>query len=300
VSGPPKLALCMGSLYAPPNELAGTRNDVAAMAAMLVARSFEVTVLFGPDATKANMIAAMTGLVDRIGPRGIGVIYWSGHGTTGPMATPDPNELGPSSEAWCPHDFRSAGMLWDDQLGAILSGIDPDGRGVLISDSCYSQQVSRLAAPITAAPVLRAKFIPYATILAQQFQVAEDDPGLARRLVQAAADRIEAGHPRAVNRPFPWVDLAACQDNQVAWCADIPSGPSGTIARGAFTWALEQALAQQPKTYNELMYGSRRMRGVVGTNRRPGFLPSADLANQTPAMTASVGRARWALLEPSG
>ena len=78
-----KKALCIGINDYPgtQNDLSGCVNDANDWAAALAARGFAVTKLIDAQATKAAMVAAMSGLISGATKGDTVIITYSGHGT---------------------------------------------------------------------------------------------------------------------------------------------------------------------------------------------------------------------------
>jgi metacaspase-1 len=283
-----KRALCIGTNYAgTSSQLAGCVNDARDWSSVLERRDFQTGRLLDNFATRANMLEGMSDLIEETGPDDLAVITYSGHGSWQPDRSGD--EPDRRDEVLCPVDYARAGMISDDDLYRVFTSGHRWARVVMISDSCHSGSVNRLAGPLTtpgdavvqaltdravgsgvqfeAVPPRRAKFLPPAAWM------PTDQVDVARR-VELVPSR---GRPRASA-----LLLAACTDQQVAYDAWFDGR-----ANGAFTYAALQALAEQPATYRDWQ------RAI---NRR---LPSVDY-DQAPRLEGGSGQRRWLVLEAEG
>ena len=107
----------------------------------LEARGFQTFALLDAEASKSNMIEAISKIVGDTGRDDIAVITYSGHGTWVPDE--DNDEVDGRDEAFCPHDINQGQILTDDELYEILSKRQRGARVIVISDSCHSGTVTR-------------------------------------------------------------------------------------------------------------------------------------------------------------
>lgn len=140
-----KKALCVGINDYPfgdENDLQGCVNDANDWARLLKNHFHftDVKQLLNGDATKANIIAGLKGLLAGAAAGDILVFTNASHGTY--LADTDGDE-DKYDEAICPHDTDS-NLLVDDELRKLFTNI-PDGvRLSVISDSCHSGSVTRV------------------------------------------------------------------------------------------------------------------------------------------------------------
>lgn len=156
-----KLAVCVGINDYPGtgNDLFGCVNDANDWADELTKRGFEVLKLLDRKATKSAIKKALNTAVGKAQSKDTLVFTYSGHGSWQPDQ--DGDEADNRDEGWCPYDVDSAGLLLDDDMYNIFCGLKADARLVMISDSCHSGTISRMAppsTPITQGP--RIKFMP--------------------------------------------------------------------------------------------------------------------------------------------
>lgn len=283
--------------------LSGCVNDGRHMEHVLVEEGFDdVSMLIDAEDTKANIEKELDRLVDGLGPDDLGLWFRSSHGTQG-AAGSDPAEPDRRMEGIVPNDFRTAGIIWDDQLRATLGRVHPRARMVVIFDTCFSGGMFRAAAQVGDA-YRRVRYLPPEVWLRpEDIQAAVDaaDPGLREVLNpghradlarQFVLDRTAAVAGQRAPKQYPVLLLSACREDQVAMCADINDVP-----QGAFTWALLEALESEPRSYREWMYGSRDRHGVTSLRPdQPALLPSVDFAQQ-PVLHGTPGRVRWPVLQ---
>jgi hypothetical protein len=141
----------------PANWLKGCVNDARDWRAFLAGRGFSVApMLLDSQATKKNILAAMTKLVRSLQPNETGVITFSGHGTWMPDMNGD--EPDGRDEALCPYDMDEDTVVLDDEIHNILLDRDLKSRVVLLTDSCHSATVFRFVGRPNVK--LRARYLP--------------------------------------------------------------------------------------------------------------------------------------------
>ena len=101
------------------NDLSGCVNDANDWRKAMEARGFQATPLIDGEASKSNMVEAISKIVSDTGRDDIAVITYSGHGTWVPDE--DDDELDSRDEALCPHDITQGQILTDDKLYEIFS-----------------------------------------------------------------------------------------------------------------------------------------------------------------------------------
>jgi len=227
-----KRAICIGINNYPGifNDLKGCVNDAMDWSALLQGLGFEVSLMLDSQATRQNVKAALRELVNATGAGDIAVFTYSGHGTQ--VADADSDENDPYDEAICLYD----GNVIDDELRMILRGIQSQGTLVVISDSCFSGSVTRIAAE-KAVP----RFIPPAVSTAG----------------------------RMVRRPFllpegdmPEILLTGCSDSEYSYDAEFDGRPNGAMTALAL-----RVIAQNPNlTYREF---HTSLRGLLPSEEYP-------------------------------
>jgi hypothetical protein len=228
-----KKALCIGINNYPGThmDLQGCVNDATDWAQALTARGFAVTTLLDAQATKANMVAAMSSLIAGGAAGDSLVITYSGHGTYQPDT--DGDEADGLDEALCPHDIQTRGeALIDDEIRALFATRKPGVRVLLIADSCHSGTVNRAAPAEPEADAPRPRFLPMGNWL---------PAGRAAPVIAA---------PGAVS-PFAGVLLRQLGDLLLSGCKEGPNNFSydAKIAgryNGAFTYYALKTLKTLP------------------------------------------------------
>ena len=229
-----KKALCIGINDYPgtQNDLSGCVNDANDWAATLAARGFTVSKLIDAQATKAAMVAAMSGLISGATKGDTVIITYSGHGTW----VPDKNGDEPDGrdEGLCPWDIGSGKVLLDDEIAPIFTNHVTGVRVILISDSCHSGSVTRGDDSDLDPGMPRARFLPPSA-----WMKVDDIPApRASRLPLLGG----------LSRSGGDLLMAGCTDTQFSWDTSFKGRPNG-----AFTYYALMALAALPATasYND-------------------------------------------------
>jgi hypothetical protein len=218
-----KKAVCVGINNYPGifNDLKGCVNDAKDWSTLLAGLGFDVSLMLDLQATRTNVKAALQGLINVTNAGDIAVFTYSGHGTQ--VVDSGSDEGDPYDEAICLYD----GNVIDDELRVMLQGIHPQATLVVISDSCFSGSVTRIAGE-KAIP----RFIP---------------PGVST-----------VG--RTARRPFllpetdmPEILLTGCSDSEYSYDAEFNGRPNGAMTALAL-----RIIRQNPNgTYREFHTGLR-------------------------------------------
>jgi len=162
---------------------------------------------------------ALQGLVDITNAGDIAVFTYSGHGTQ--VVDRNSDESDPYDEAIFLYDDT----VIDDELRGILQGLHPQATLVVISDSCFSGSVTRIAGE-NAIP----RFVPPAVSTAGR---------VARRpFLLPEAD-------------MPEILVSGCSDSEYSHDVDFDSRPNG-----AMTALPLRVIKQNPDvTYSEFYAG---------------------------------------------
>jgi len=220
-----KKAVCIGINNYPGifNDLKGCVNDAKDWSALLQGMGFETTLVLDAQATRANVKSALQGLIEATNAGDMAVFTYSGHGTQ--VSDKNGDEGDPYDEAVYLYD----GTVIDDDLRAILNGIHPQATLVIISDSCFSGSVTRLA-PEPALP----RFIPPTVSTASK---------MARRSFLVP----ESGMPEIL--------ISGCSDSEYSYDAEFNGRPNGAMTAYAI-----QVIKQNPNvTYREFYSGLRAL-----------------------------------------
>jgi metacaspase-1 len=220
-----KKAVCVGINDYPGifNDLKGCVNDARDWSALLQGLGFDVSLMLDSQATRANVKAALQGLVNVTNAGDIAVFTYSGHGTQVVDAGSDEGD--PYDEAICLYD----GNVIDDELRIILQGIHPQATLVVISDSCFSGSVTRIAGE-KAIP----RFIA---------PVVSTEGRAARRSFLLP----EANMPELL--------ITGCSDSEYSYDAEFGGRPNGAMTALAL-----HVIRQNPNaTYREFHAGLRAL-----------------------------------------
>lgn len=252
-------ALVMGTNYSgTAYALGGCLQDGWDWQEALDRRGYAVEPLLGPRATRARMLAEMVAAVGRTGYGHRLVVTWSGHGSWVPDA--DGDEPDGRDECILPDDFRTAGVITDDDLHDVFRLRRFGARIVFLSDSCHSGSVQRA---FGGSGQGRPRFLPPMNFL--------DGETLARAY---KAETKPAGKSRQTAAL-----LSACADTEVAYDASFDGRPNGAMTRAAL-----DALTDD---------GSDTLAGWHRNIRRR--LPSGAHP-QTPQLAATWLQRRWVAL----
>ena len=220
-----KRAVCVGINNYPGifNDLKGCVNDAKDWSALLQGLGFEVSLMLDSQATRQNVKAALQGLVNTTNAGDIAVFTYSGHGTQVVESGSDEND--PYDEAICLYD----GNVIDDELRVILQGIHSQATLVVISDSCFSGSVTRIAGE-NAIP----RFIPPSV-------------STTGRVARRSFILPEANMPEIL--------ISGCSDSEYSYDAEFDGRPNGAMTALAL-----RVIRQNPSaTYREFHTGLRML-----------------------------------------
>jgi hypothetical protein len=220
-----KKAICVGINNYPGsfNDLNGCVNDANDWAALLQGFGFDVSLILDSQATAHNVKAALQGLVDVTNAGDIAVFTYSGHGTQ--VVDRNSDEADPYDEAIFLYDKS----VIDDELRVILQGIHPQATLVVISDSCFSGSVTRIAGE-KATP----RFVPPAV-------------STAGRVARTPFLIPEADMPELL--------ISGCSDSEYSYDAEFNGRPNGAMTALAI-----HVIKQNPDvTYREFYAGLRAL-----------------------------------------
>ncbi len=229
-------ALCVGI-----NDYPGTDSDLGGCIAdakdwadyLLRKHGADTSQLLNDGASKDRIVDKLKEHVAALKEDDVFVFTYSGHGTW--MPDLDGDEPDGRDEALCPYDMSETNLLLDDELHEIFHERHPKSRIVMITDSCHSGTVFRLAGPVGAKRKIR--YLPPANFVR--------DPK-----VLALISQIGVSHgPAPTNRPLPnLVHLSGCSDKQFSYDTEFGGKPNGAFTRTVLN-ILETGTV---KTYREL------------------------------------------------
>jgi metacaspase-1 len=123
-------------------QLSGCEADADTMTAIAASEGFATNQLKTARATATNVLAAIGQIATRLEAGDIFLLTYAGHGSQMPNGNSDP-EVDSQDETWCLYDRQ----LLDDEIEAALAAFRAGVNIVLLSDSCHSGTIYRLAAP---------------------------------------------------------------------------------------------------------------------------------------------------------
>jgi metacaspase-1 len=218
-----KRAVCVGINDYPGifNDLKGCVNDANDWTALLQGFGFTTTTMLDSQATRSNVKSALQNLVNITNAGDIAVFTYSGHGTQVIDQNSDENDT--YDEAIYLYD----GTVVDDELRAILQGIHPQAQLIVISDSCFSGSVTRLAGE-KAIPRFVPPVVPTVGMTARRpFLLPEAD--------------------------MPELLISGCSDSEYSYDAEFNGRPNGAMSAYAI-----QIIKQNPNvTYREFFTSLR-------------------------------------------
>ncbi|WP_457320006.1 caspase family protein [Roseateles sp. P5_E11] len=113
--------------------------DARDMAAIATGVGCTGTLLLTQEATSARVLAELADAAQQLRPGDLFILSYSGHG--GQLGDANDEEADALDETWCLFDR----MLIDDELYAMWARFAPGVRIVVLSDSCHSGTVARMA-----------------------------------------------------------------------------------------------------------------------------------------------------------
>ena len=258
-----KYALCIGinDYKGTGMDLSGCVNDANDWGKALDARGFTVEALKDKQATRKGIVDGIKATLDQAKAGDSIVIQYSGHGSF--VEDENGDEADGTDECICPQDIRDAGEITDDELFDLYGKRPSGSRLVVISDSCFSGTVSKVAKPADNKLCNAAKFLPPQEFLSK------------RRFAKLGLRRAR----RAASPPgrYAGLLLSASQDTETAADAYI----AGKY-HGAFTYFALEALKSLPAgaSYREWLARIRKA------------LPSRQYS-QTPNLYGSTSMKKW-------
>jgi hypothetical protein len=220
-----KKAVCIGINNYPgtSNDLQGCINDANDWAALLLGFGFNVSTILDAQATRQNVKAALGDLVGAAGAGDVVVFTYSGHGTQ--VFEIGGDESDSYDEAICAYD----GTVLDDELRAIIKNINPQATLVVISDSCFSGTVTRIAPEAGKPRYMPPVAMPARNVVKQHFLLPEAS--------------------------MPEILISGCTDSEYSYDAEFNGRPNGAMSALAI-----RVIKENPRaTYNEFYANLRKL-----------------------------------------
>lgn len=255
-----RFALCVGINDYPGTgqDLRGCVNDAGDWGRLLTSEGYAVQTLLDAQATKAAILAGLRSLVaqarfaDRI------VFTYSGHGSWVPDR--DGDEEDRRDEVLVAHDFRTGGLITDDELNEVFAERRFGVRVLVVSDSCNSGTLHRFVEAHTVVDA-KPRFLAPSEFLSDE------------ALVRAAV--VAEEQPRGTSRTQTAL-LSGCADTEYSYDAFIDGRPRGAFTAHALaTYKSGQSLAAWHKAIRQ-------------------NLPNGEYP-QTPQFQATSSQRRWSL-----
>lgn len=223
-----KKAICIGINNYPgsANDLQGCVNDANDWANFLRLNGFETKTLLDKKATKNKLLTELENLIKEAEAEDVIVFTYSGHGTNVLDTSGDEDDS--YDEALYVYD----GVLLDDQLRAVIQKVKPGVHLVIVSDSCFSGTVTRVA----------PKGIP-------RYVKTDEIPANARlkKRLLSEEDMVE-------------ILLSGCEDNEYSYDAHINGRWNGAFSANAIK------VMKDRLTYNEFY---KTVREILPSNDYP-------------------------------
>jgi hypothetical protein len=226
--------------------LSGCVNDADDLSKALKKLGFTArttTVLRDKEATKKQVMSALTGMVEKSVPGDHLVFTFSSHGTQVPSMPDDPDEPDGLDEAFACHDIKQSGDRWDrktvivdNELRDLFASVPGGVLVEVLLDTCHSGTGLKDLDDIQQAMLLgrRPRFLPPPTPKglnrARDIRAATPSPVERKSLHELTKVRSGTAKP---------VLFAACRPDQTASDATFDSRPNG-----AFTYLFLKALAE--------------------------------------------------------
>jgi hypothetical protein len=208
-----RYALCVGINEYVSAPLSGCVNDANDWAERLAHEGYEVQVLIDGAATKAQILSNLRQLVFKAGFGDRVVFTFSGHGSW--IADLDADELDGRDEVLCAYDYRSGGLITDDELGRCFQHIRFGSGALALLDSCHSGTANRFVADDRGDEQVR--FLP---------------PHTFRGIGEDTAVVLEASlKPKTSSKNASLI--SGCLDEEFSWDAWFNNRPNGAFTRSA-------------------------------------------------------------------
>lgn len=254
-------------------DLRGCVNDVKDMAttlrdlAIVPANPAVMHIVTDGRATRATILSELKWLVKGAKKGDLLVFYYSGHGSMMPDLTGE--EPDKKDETICPHDYATAGMIKDDDLRAVFSGIASGVNLEVLLDSCHSGTGTRMQAALCGECVPEEEMITIRYVEPPiDFAFFLDDSTLpSQRIFNPSPDLMNADMAKTpVIVPLNHVLWAGCKDNQTSGEATV-----GGVVRGFFTYCFCKSLRSKNGNVTRLELDKMvtSCLGVVGASQAP-------------------------------
>ncbi len=241
-------------------DLKGCVNDIIDMfhtlnsLGIVPAKPGSMRILTDKRATRANILDGIRWLVKGAKKGDVLIFHYSGHGSQ--VADTSGAEIDGKDETICPHDYSTAGMIRDDDLLELFTGIEEGVVFDVILDSCHSGTGTKELAATESLPETETIAYRYVEPPVDYGLFLDEDPTIPLRgFLKPTMDT----RTPVVVYGLDHVLWASCHDYQTCTEAVI-----GGKRRGVFTYCFCRAL--------------RRV-GTGATRRKLDSLVTADVKN---------------------
>lgn len=197
-------------------KLYGAEYDANDMQLIMKSKGFQVKKLIRNEATRTDVISIISNAASMLKNNDLFVITYSGHGGQLPDLNGDEDDG--MDETWCLYD----GELVDDELSNLWSTFQKGVRILVISDSCHSGTVVKMARNLEKPKhSLVPKYMPNEIASTTYFNNKDFYDNILKNVKNVKSKDIQASVKL----------ISGCQDNQNSY--------DGTF-NGQFTGALKR------------------------------------------------------------
>jgi hypothetical protein len=168
-------------------------------------------MLLDQAATRTDILAAFRSLVAGARAGDVVVFQFAGHGTQ--VDDLDRDETDSLDEAFCPADFGQGRLLIDDDIRAVVAGLNPGVNLTCFIDCCHSGTITRALVPgvrpSSVPPGSRARFIPYRKEISELHRKFRESG-------EALAESVPLSRGASASA-MKEVCFSACQPSEVAY-----------------------------------------------------------------------------------
>lgn len=218
------ISLHIGLNYVDPNHYSGwdgklnaAEFDANDMFLITKSQGFQSYKLIGNDASRDAVISAIKNTAATLAANDLFIISFSGHGGQLPDINGDEDDI--MDETWCLYD----GELVDDELSQLWSTFQKDVRILVISDSCHSGTITKMAKNnIYKSEIgLTPKFMPHEIESSTYFNNKEFYDKILKNVKNISSENIEANVKL----------ISGCQDNQFSYDGPFNGQFTGCLKR---------------------------------------------------------------------
>jgi hypothetical protein len=214
--------------------LGACEADAQDMHALARSHGYEATLLKTSTGTRKAVLAGIQAAAGKLKSGDIFFLTYSGHGGQVPDRDGDePEDM--ADETWCLYD----GELIDDELAALWTTFKPGVRILVLSDSCHSGTVTRVALSTPANATARAAFQEMGVHEEVRFRAMPTDVALRTYRAHAAfydGLQVRKGRKKGMKAAKPVAKasvrlVSGCQDNQLSSDGTFNGLFTGTLLR---------------------------------------------------------------------